>query len=185
MNEHETAEGMDRRTLLRRAGMAGVAVWATPAVLTVGQGVAAASSLPLLGCPTTGSPPPTSLTFRFTGDTCSNSTGGAFDGTPSTPTGDNAIVGPVTITATYGPGRPNETDVQWTGVNVGHELIIGTGVNGTVTKAGSGQLNPRVTFTVSKDGQVVQVVPVHTSCSKPLYTGEKYCGFTLIDGVFP
>lgn len=189
MNDHETPAGIDRRTLLRRAGMTGVAVWTTPAVLTITQGVAAAHSHPPLGCPTTNSPVPTQLTFEVTGADCASSTGQAWDtsnglpptGASFTPTAEN----PVTITAVYGGGGQNQTTIVWNDVQIGDDLIIGVNHNGTLTGGNNSKLNPRVTFTVTQGGSTVQVIPIHTSCSKPLYTQESYCGVTLTDGVFP
>lgn len=168
-------EGMDRRSMLRKAAMGGAVVWATPIVQTLGQSVAAAATKNFVGCPEGGGgTPPKQMTFRWTGNACSASDGDAFVSS----SGDTGNVSPITvdITVTYGPGGNSQSESFF---NIPDEgtFTFGDGQPGT-------QLNPEATFEIYEAGtqNLIRTVTVHTSCSQPLLNGDTYCGLTLIGG---
>lgn len=171
----EDTEGMDRRSMLRKAAMGGALVWATPIVQTLGQGVAAAATQNFVGCPEGGGgTPPKTMTFRWTGNACSASDGDALVSSSGPNLGN--VSATVDIVITYGPGANGET-VTKLGVPDEGTFTIGDGQPGT-------QLNPEATFEIYEAGtqNLIRTVVVHTSCSQPLLMGDTYCGLTLIGG---
>lgn len=168
-------EGMDRRSMLRKAAMGGAVIWATPIVQTLGQGVAAAATVNFVGCPEGGGgTPPKQMTFRWTGAACSSEDGDAYVSS----SGNTGDVSPVTvdIVVTYGPGANAQSEGPFT-VDHNGTFTFGDGQPGT-------QLNPEATFEIYYTGtqDLIRTVVVHTSCSQPLLNGDTYCGLTLIGG---
>jgi hypothetical protein len=189
-NSFDTNDGVDRRTMLRRAAMGGAVVWATPVVQTLGMSVAAASTITYVACPPNdkNANPPKQLIFIWTGDPCSTGDGAAKVSSSGPQQLDN-ISQDVRIVATYGGGGPNTTILQFDPVAENTQVRIGEGTpEANIVQAGAqgiDKLNPEVTFNVyaaGTDSPLLRSVTIHTSCSQPLAQGDTFCGFTLIGG---
>lgn len=168
-------DGIDRRSMLRKAAMGSAFVWATPVVQTLGTGVAAAATVNFVACPEGGGgTPPKQMTFRWTGDACG--VGQVGEALVSVSGSTAAYDGPIDLVITYGPGA-NAVTVNSGPIAVNGTFTIGSGLP-------SEQLNPEATFEIYEAGTttLIRTVVVHTSCSQPLLLGDTFCGLTLIGG---
>ncbi len=176
MGEHtDIQDGIDRRSMLRKAAMGTAFVWATPVVQTLGTGVAAAATTNFVGCPEGGGgTPPKEMIFRWTGDACG--VGQVGDALVSVSGDETSHYETVNLVITYGPGA-NGTTVNKGPIAVNGTFTIGSGLPGE-------QLNPEATFEIydAASGDLIRTVVIHTSCSQPLIMGDTYCGLTLIGG---
>jgi hypothetical protein len=184
----ENDKGIDRRTMLRRSAMGGAAVWATPAVLTLGQKVAAAATRTFVGCPPGGGgTPPTRLVFRWNGTAVNCTVGGTPDNALERISGDTVTdLGTVDIYVNWANGA-NYGEAFFPNVTTGSFLTLENNGRG-MQNAARFYIFPAGSATTIDEakaliGTELRYIQVHTSCSQPLVIGDLYCGLELWDGL--
>lgn len=124
---------------------------------------------PAPSCDTLGGRP-VSLTFEYTGDSCSASSN--LQGDKATCVGDSAGAEPVQIMYTgKDPDKISVTPSTET-ISVGDRIVL--------EATGRSELHADSTLEVLQGGTLLQSLGIHTSCSQPLEVGDVFGSLTLV-----
>jgi hypothetical protein len=168
---------MDRRQFITRSAVAGGMVWAAPVMTSFASRAFAGTPERTDLCPTEAQP--SGLRWRYTGLGCAGSDnsqvlGGQnfcedFGDYPSTPSN-----GFLTVRITGGPDRGTYENVV---ANLQPGATFLSPPNG-------GRAGANTVFTIrDAAGNLLHRVGFHTSCSQPLFIGDRFGSFELIEGV--
>ena len=117
---------------------------------------------------------PTSLFFEYTGLNCGNFSNMQGDKASCEDPGSGPGTGAVEIFAAKGKSKKGGFTVT--------PSIVSPGDKFTIESGKGGRLSSTSRFEIVEAGEVVQVVTIHTSCSRPLETLDSFGSLTLVSG---